>query len=165
MMQTIQRAGLEDIDGIMKLSRETWLDTYGAWYSDSAKERILAVWLEPSGLVRAIQDSLGFVSIAKRESGEIVGVLSARLASAGGTPKIHRLYVLPAHQRHGVGTALLAALLAECPNARSVCLEVQADNQNGLNFWLRRGFQETGVKDESVVGETIRVIEMERLLP
>jgi GNAT superfamily N-acetyltransferase len=163
-MLEIQRAVLGDIDGIMKLSRETWLDTYGARYSDSAKERILAVWLEPTGLVVAIQDPLAFVAIARGESSEIVGVLSARLTSAGRPPKIHRLYVLPKHQRRGVGTALLRALIAECPNAKSVCLEVQAGNQKGLTFWLHSGFAETGVEERSVAGETFRVIEMERQL-
>ncbi|HVT40191.1 MAG TPA: GNAT family N-acetyltransferase [Gemmatimonadaceae bacterium] len=163
-MLRVERAVLGDIDAIVKLSRETWLDTYGAWYSDSATERLLAVWLEPTGLTVAIQDPLGFVAVARAESGEIVGVLSARLANAGRVPKIHRLYVLPSRQRQGVGTALLRAFVAECSTAESVCLEVQVGNQKGLTFWLRQGFFETGVEERSVAGETIRVIEMARKL-
>jgi ribosomal protein S18 acetylase RimI-like enzyme len=160
-MLTIRRAVAGDVDTICDITRETWLDTYGSWYSEETQRRILAVWIYPPQLAAAIDNPAAFIAVASNESAKIVGVLSARIRDET-RPWIARLYVLPTHQRRGCGTALVGALMAECPNAETLRLEVQVGNDKGLRYWQHQGFVKTGSREESVAGETMKLIEMEK---
>jgi GNAT superfamily N-acetyltransferase len=160
-MVTIRRATAGDVDAICEIGRETWVDTYGSWHSDAVRQRILSVWFDPPRLTAVIDSPTAFIAVASDESAKIIGILSARVQDKI-HPWIARVYVLPQHQRRGVGTALVGALLGECPDARSLRLEVQVGNDKGLTYWQHQGFVETGFREESVAGETMKLIEMEK---
>ena len=82
---------------------------------------------------------------------ELVGFVFAevtggerRLRGDSGAGWIHELYVEPAQRRQGVATALLA-LACEFFKARGggrISVRVENGNEDGLQFWLRRGFAE-----------------------
>lgn len=76
---------------------------------------------------------------------EIDGALAgyAGLLVGADTADVQTLAVAPPHQRRGVGSTLLDALIAEsrARGAREVLLEVRADNEPALALYGRYGFE------------------------
>lgn len=81
---------------------------------------------------------------ASQDRPDLVGY--AGLAAYRDEAWVQTLAVAPERQRHGVGTTLLRALLAEARRraARTVALEVRADNDAAQRLYERHGFAVTG---------------------
>jgi ribosomal-protein-alanine N-acetyltransferase len=75
-------------------------------------------------------------------SGQLAGY--AGLMVAGDTADVQILAVAPAHQRRGIATALLDALISEAGRrgAGAVLLEVRADNEAALALYTRHDFEQ-----------------------
>lgn len=78
--------------------------------------------------------------------GEIVGY--AGLSAAGDQADVQTIAVLAGRRRAGVGGAMLTELLAEAVRrgARTVFLEVRADNPGAQAVYDRFGFERIGVR-------------------
>lgn len=141
---------------------------FAAWretYSDLMDERFLrAHTLEACvGYARAYPDN-GFVALAEdRVVGFVCLNRAARdFVSVPGAAEIVALYVLCACQGQGIGTALLARCLAECPE-RDIALFVLSGNERAIRFYERRGFHFTGkTLTEERDGAQITEMEMVR---
>jgi ribosomal-protein-alanine N-acetyltransferase len=79
--------------------------------------------------------------VVAEEAGDVVGY--AGLFNSADTADVQTLAVIPGRQRHGVGTALLAALVAEARRrgAHEMLLDVREDNAPALAFYARHGFE------------------------
>jgi len=77
---------------------------------------------------------------------EVVGY--AGLCAYGDTSYIQTIGVTGGHQREGIGTALLTALLevADSSGAAHVDLEVRAGNDAAIQLYERHGFSQLGVR-------------------
>jgi [ribosomal protein S18]-alanine N-acetyltransferase len=100
---------------------------------------------------RAFRDEIRFGHhyIAAREGEELLGY--AGLAFVASPPnaeaEVHTIGVDPAHQRRGIGRALLAGLLAAADAARAtVFLEVRTDNEAARALYESEGFSVVGVR-------------------
>lgn len=73
-------------------------------------------------------------------AGQLAGY--AGLLFSGETADVQTLAVSPEHQRRGLGTSLLDAVIAEAcaRGARELLLEVRADNVAALALYARHGF-------------------------
>lgn len=80
-------------------------------------------------------------TVAEDESGQLAGY--AGLREVDGTADIQTIAVVPVHQRRGLGTTLLDALIDEARRrrARDVLLDVRADNDPAISFYKRHGFE------------------------
>lgn len=80
-------------------------------------------------------------TVAEHESGELAGYAGLRVVD--GTADIQTIAVAPAHQRRGLGTTLLRALIDEARRRRAteMLLDVRADNQPALALYQRHGFE------------------------
>lgn len=80
-------------------------------------------------------------TVAEDESGELAGYAGLRVVD--GTADIQTIAVAPAHQRRGLGTTLLGALVDEARTRRAteMLLDVRADNQPALALYERHGFE------------------------
>ena len=67
------------------------------------------------------------------------------LARAGSEAEIHTLAVDPAHQRRGIGRALLRAVLDHAVGA-TVFLEVRTDNESAIRLYRSEGFVVVGIR-------------------
>jgi ribosomal-protein-alanine N-acetyltransferase len=77
---------------------------------------------------------------------EIVGY--AGLCAVGDAGDVQTIAVRADHWGHGVGAALLTALLTEAADrgCTSVYLEVRADNERAQKLYERFGFERIGVR-------------------
>ena len=79
--------------------------------------------------------------VVVEDSDDIVGY--AGLLISGETADVQTLAVAPLWQRHGIGTALLEALVDEARRrgVGEILLEVRADNDAALVLYSRHGFE------------------------
>lgn len=139
---TIRHAVTGDLPAVRALLNETWHDTYDALLGAEWVTEVSGRW----HAIENLQKQLGVPGtsfLVAVDQGRIVGHI---LVDARDPPSlvISRLYVLPAHQRGGVGARLLAAATAEHPEAELLRLDVEARNEKGVNFYRRAGFTEVG---------------------
>ena len=80
------------------------------------------------------------------DGSDVVGY--AGLCAYGDTSYVQTIAVTGAHQRAGIGTALLTALLevADTSGAAHVDLEVRAGNDAAIQLYERHGFTQLGVR-------------------
>ena len=159
-MIAIQPAKVDDIQQIKQLMRETWIDTYQTFIPVEVIYKITTLWHKPETLAAEIENEHVCFAVARDESDTVLGLLTAARRSDD-TVSIGRLYVLPAHQRQGIGVKLLEACIAAFPGARQLRLEVEAENAKGLAFYRKQGFTELGRKQATIEDITLTVIEVE----
>ncbi|MBI5431480.1 MAG: GNAT family N-acetyltransferase [Planctomycetes bacterium] len=107
----VRRAAAEDQRAMHMLLRRTWTDTYASFLGRSL---VIGVLEGAVSLAGDWQEELGPCVgewIAERGS-RLIG-LAALCARADGDGELVQLYVLPSHQRLGVGTALWDECIAE----------------------------------------------------
>ncbi|UXY14587.1 GNAT family N-acetyltransferase [Chitiniphilus purpureus] len=87
----------------------------------------------------------------------LVGSVRARLVD--GTCRIGRLIVDPASQRRGIGSALLQAIEAACPQAERFALFTGSRSADNLRLYRRHGYQVNG---EQVVSDKVTLVLLEK---
>lgn len=104
-------------------------------------------------------------TVAETEAGEVAGY--AGLREVDGTVDVQTIAVVPAHQRRGLGTTLLDALIdvARRRRAREILLEVRADNEPAIAFYQRHGFQRIARRRGYYAGGRIDGLVLRRRLP
>ena len=85
--------------------------------------------------------------LVAEHAGELVGY-AGLLTPGGGQADVLTLAVAEQRWGHGIGAALLDALLSEAARrgCREVFLEVRVDNERAQRLYLRRGFAEIGIR-------------------
>jgi len=158
-MFTIQPAKVDDIQQIKQLLVETWIDTYHTFIPVEVIHKITALWHKPESLAAEIENENVCFAVARDENNVILALLTA--AQHDDIVSIGRLYVLPAHQRRGIGAQLLEDCIAAFPGARKLRLGVEAENAKGLAFYRKQGFTEFARRQAAIEDITLTVIDME----
>lgn len=160
-MVRIERANVEDVAEIKQVLSETWRATYSSFLSEATINTVTAVWHSPDQLAAQIQNPRIFFGVAKGGDGTIIALTTVGQISDD-TVVLARLYVHPDYQRQGIGGQLLQAGLTAFPTARTIRLEVEANNHAAYTFYQTHGFRATESKEERVEEEVIQVIVMEK---
>lgn len=156
-------ANIEEVQEVKQVLSDTWIDTYSSFLPVEVINRITSVWHSPETLAAEIKNERVFFNVAKNEQGEIIGLLTANRPSDE-IVYVARLYVLPGHQRQGIGGKLLDACVAAFPEAEILRLEVEEQNERGLSFYRKQGFREICRREEELEGISLMVVAMERTL-
>lgn len=155
---SIRPAGLDDLPAVRRVLVETWHDTYDPLLGRNRVTEITDQWHSVGVLAQQLDGSQSSFLLAER-AGEIVGHAFGH-ARHPPTLFLGRLYVLPQHQRKGVGGALLAALVARHPGLTRIRLTVEVDNAKGVAFYRGQGFTFVG----EVTEDALRSWRMERAI-
>ncbi|MGY6656321.1 ribosomal protein S18-alanine N-acetyltransferase [Amycolatopsis sp. TRM77291] len=95
-------------------------------------------------------DAGGYYLVARPdESDEVIGYAGLAVVGRRGDHEasIHTIGVDPGHQRKGIGTTLLKALLDRADQlAAPVFLEVRTDNDAAITLYERHGFERVGLR-------------------
>ncbi|HWT30183.1 MAG TPA: GNAT family N-acetyltransferase [Propylenella sp.] len=154
----IRQARPNDLADVRDLLVETWHDTYDGLVGAETVTRITDEWHSVEALSRQL-DLPDTAFLVAETGSRIAGHV---FANARELPVlvIARLYIRPSCQRRGVGKALLEAAVACYPRARTIRLDVEADNPKGNAFYRGEGFRPAG----EVFHAGIRHIRMEKNL-
>ena len=131
MTATLRPMRWWDIEPVMRMEHELFADD--AW-SDTM------FWSE-----LAERDSRTYVVAVDGE--DVVGY-AGLCAYSNDVSYVQTIGVTATHQRQGLGTALLLALLgdADARGARNVDLEVRADNKAAIELYEKHGFAPLGLR-------------------
>lgn len=133
---TVRRAVAADVDAVRAVGHAAWPPTYGPLYGDAYVAEGLARWWSEEAVLRSIEKNRTYV--AERD-GAAVG--TATVGELDGVPVLWKIYVRPDDQGGGVGSALLAAVLADLPPGRLILERVEG-NERAAGFYESRGFRE-----------------------
>ena len=162
-MITVQPAEVDEVQEIKQVLSETWIDTYGPFLPAEVIQKVTTLWHSPETLAAEIENPRVFFNVAKDEHGAILGLVTAGRPSDE-IVSVGRLYVRPGHQRQGIGGELMDACMSAFPEAQRLRLEVEAQNEKGMAFYRKQGFEEVSRKEEKIEETTLEVVEMERQL-
>jgi ribosomal protein S18 acetylase RimI-like enzyme len=154
----VRPAGRDDLEAVRGLLVVTWHDTYDPLLGGEKVEAITNAWHAVEVLAQQLDGTETSFLVA--ESAD--GIVGHAFADARRPPVLllARLYVLPAQQRRGIGTQLLAAAIVRHPNLTLLRLNVETDNAKAVQFYRRQGFNVIG----RTADEGIETLQMERVL-
>ena len=153
MLVAIRPAVPGDAPAIRNVALESWPATYHGVFTPD----FIASFLDRNYSVESLEQAIAFTwqddfrifDAAIDERGRVVGFLQMSLK--GDHPFLWRLYVLPSHQRQGIGLALLTRLEdhLRSRSSSSYGLMVHSRNKIGKAFYLKQGFVHRPEKDEN----------------
>ena len=148
----IRSAAPEDAADIAAVVRESWLDANKTLIPVDS-QRALTNSRSLSAIVAGEWNSIHIALV----DGEIVGTVGVNPAGV-----IWMLYVLPAYQGCGVGSALYDAAIGTIKSTgqRKALLEVLAANENAVAFYRARGWVPEGRRTEHIPGFRFTALRM-----
>jgi [ribosomal protein S18]-alanine N-acetyltransferase len=124
-----------DLAGVLALERELFPDD--PWTTEMFTEEIAQ---PPASRLYLVAE--------ESATGVLIGYAGVMFVLGGAQADVLTIAVTPRHWGHGVGSALLGALIqaARDRDCAEVFLEVRKDNPRARGLYLRRGFEEIGVR-------------------
>ena|GEM_PF-1975203 len=141
MEYLIRPATYADVPAIGRVARETWRITYAQSIAPHNQQLALSHFYDEKVLAAALEDPRSWFFVAV--SGHEVLGFAQFLQRSDGHGEIARIYVLPAHQRQGIGRALVhAGVRAMAEEGIHRCyVSVELDNAPAVAFYQRFGFR------------------------
>lgn len=144
---TILPAGLQDLDTLQRISRETFYETFAASNTEADMQKYLEENLGVERLSAELQhsDSLFFIAW---EGSTPIGYLKLNLGAAQTelqdeqALEIERIYVKASHQGKKLGQLLYEKVVEEAKKRQKtyVWLAVWEENHKAIGFYTRQGF-------------------------
>jgi ribosomal protein S18 acetylase RimI-like enzyme len=128
----------EDADQVHELLRISWRDTHQGLLPEEIIITAETVWHSADTLRRQMRNRDVLFAGFKAGDGELLGVV--RAAMFDDAVKIFQLYVLPSHQRRGIGRELMDYAVSNFPQCKKLTLEVAEGNIKGISFYKKYGF-------------------------
>ncbi len=148
----------EDVMGKAYVHFMTWQKTYRGLIDDAYLDAFTLEKCE--SIARRFKDD---IIVAKDEDGDVVGFAAYgayRDGSMPGTGEVYAIYVLPEHQKNGVGLALMKQSLDALSEYDRVALWVLEGNDPAIRFYERIGFRRDGEAQTLMLGSPCREIKM-----
>lgn len=129
-----------DLADVLGLEQELFPDD--PWTAEMFAEEVVQ---PPSSRLYLVAEA---VADGGRGPAAVAGYAGMMFTPGGLQADVLTIAVAPAHWSQGIGSALLAALLqaARERDCAEVFLEVREDNSRARGLYLRRGFEEIGVR-------------------
>jgi len=137
---SVQRLTAADVDAVSALARIVWQATYPALISQVQIDAMLADRYAPQRIRDQLDDPRHAWWVTKQDHA-LTGFAHALLEAPA--CKLDKLYVHPAHQRHGIGAAMVRTVegWARRQQARSLWLQVNRGNAQAIRAYEKYGFR------------------------
>ncbi|WP_348608738.1 GNAT family N-acetyltransferase [Halobaculum rarum] len=172
----VRDARPDDAESIASIARASWHAAYGEFLSDAAIDATVDEWYAPGTLRRHIGAAGAFLvaeadadesndlgeadssdeadTDGATDAGTLLGFAHVRYAPEVGNVVLRRIYVHPDAWGKGAGSALLGAVARRfVDDGERLSAVVFSENEVGLSFYERHGFETIGEQTTTFGGE------------
>lgn len=151
MATSIKKCTRADLPQLEEISRVTFTDTFGQYNSQANLEKYLVrSYSQPQLHSELTNPDSEFFFIF--EGDELAGYLKINILDAQtekmgeASLEVQRIYVLPAHKRHGLGRKLMAQAITRAKDCgkTNIWLGVWEHNHGAIAFYEQLGFKKIG---------------------
>lgn len=135
---------------------KSWQEAYGGLVDQGYLDRMRPE--QCVELARRFPES----TLVAEAAGKIVGFAAFTPGRDQPGGEIIALYVLEAHQRRGIGKALLKACLERLEGLHPVYLWVLQGNEKAIRFYGAQGFRPSGLVKTILLGRPVQVLQLVR---
>lgn len=153
----IRKMKKKDIAQVQDVAKETWHATYEDIIPLQIQDKFLAAAYSNKVMKSRLKNTHIFVSEVE---GKMVGFANFSPVSNEGKLELVALYLYPAYQGNGMGTALLDAGIEQLVGVKKVTLSVEKNNEIGTNFYKGKGFEVTEEFDDDFDGHILKTVRM-----
>ena len=139
-MFEIRPATAADVPALRTIALRTWPSAYANILSEEQITYMLELMYNEE--VLSLRSKAGHEFLLAEDNGTGIGMAEAETGCSGQRiTRLHKLYVLPAVQRSGVGLALLIAVEEHARKASSDRVELNVNKHNpARGFYERHGY-------------------------
>ncbi len=143
MGMVVRRADLADIQAIHDVALDTWEPTYRPIISQEQIQIMFEDLLSLAAIERQIKQNEGTYVLAIVDGlAQGFAYFAPKDGEGGRHYKLHRLYVRPSTQHHGVGGAILRFVEDELSQQGVLELELNVNRYNtAQEFYRKQGYQ------------------------
>ena len=140
-MIEITTADKQHIPAIIKLSKHLWPIAFAHILSKQQIDYMMEMMYSCASLEKQMDEGHQY-AIARIDNADVGYVSHEINCNQTNKTKIHKLYISPAHQRQGVGQALLEYVVKHAlqSNNRALFLNVNKHNTKAINFYKKHHF-------------------------
>ncbi len=140
MTAEIKEAVADDVEAIQKIAHETWPHAYGNILSQEQLDYMLEALYEKQVLHQLIVTQQQFFLLLMERGSPVA--FAAYGPWKEQVYKLHKLYILPAHQRKGYGRRLIEEVIQRVRKDRATKLALNVNrHNNAVDFYKNIGFQ------------------------
>lgn len=132
----IKPATLEHVPAIQSIGLLTWPATFLPFTSPEYVLANLNTWWTREAVEHSVRIDRTVIAV---DDNEVIGTLS--LGECEGDSVIWKIYVVPAAQGRGIGSALMRHAIEVAGNDRALRLEYVQGNEHARGFYERHGFR------------------------
>lgn len=147
----------QDIKSVQEVAKASWHATYEGIIPLDVQDNFLQAAYGDEMMERRMKHSYMFVA---EMNGDVVGFANFSKVDDEGKAELSAIYLLPAAQGNGIGTALLNEGIQTLKEVRTIYLDVEKDNKAGLHFYQAKGFQVVKEYDDIFDGHVLKTIQM-----
>jgi len=156
----IRQMNKDDISSVQEIAQISWSVTYEGLIPKQIQERFLQSAYSEDCLQVRLHKSLFFIA----QIGEtIVGFANFSHVNDR-QAELLAIYLDPAYQQMGIGSALLENGIQQLQGAASLTVCVEKDNSIGRQFYMAKGFQQVEEFDDIFDGHILKTIRLELAL-
>ncbi|HUI32453.1 MAG: GNAT family N-acetyltransferase [Dysgonamonadaceae bacterium] len=140
-MIEIRRAGEKQIPKIIKLADELWPATFTSILSAKQIAYMMEMMYSRESLEKQMNDGHQYAIVMENDVD--VGYVSYEINHDNSDKtKIHKLYILPEHQRKGIGKIVVDYVAQEARRSQNsaLFLNVNKHNESAIGFYEKHGF-------------------------
>ena len=153
----IRKMSKKDINEVQNVAKESWHATY---------EGIIPREIQDNFLKHAYSDDMmeyrlknSYMYVAEVE-GEVIGFINFSSLNENNESELSAFYINPEYQGHGIGTQLLQTCTSELTKLKAIYLDVEKENNIGLSFYKKKGFEVVDEYDDNFDGHILKTLRM-----
>ncbi|WP_099159013.1 GNAT family N-acetyltransferase [Virgibacillus ndiopensis] len=147
----------QDIHHVQHVAKTSWNHTYEGIIPHEVQSNFLQAAYNDERMKLRLEHSHLFVAEA---GDEIVGFANFSPVNEEGETELGAIYLYPAYQGNGIGTALLQKGINDLKDVKEVFINVERDNMIGKNFYEAKGFEIVSEFNDDFDGHMLRTIRM-----
>lgn len=153
----IRKMRKEDIKEVQSVAKRSWHDTYEGIIPLEIQEKFLDYAYHEEMLQKRLEGSFLLVVVVETT---IVGFANFSPVKKEGEVELGAIYLLPNFQGKGIGSALLQEGIVNIEGKREVYINVEKDNEKGINFYQAKGFETVEEFDDEFDGHLLKTVRM-----